>query len=267
MNCKNCKNILTENSDYCSNCGAKVIRNRLTVKALFSHFSEQFLNYDNKFLQTFLHLFSKPEAVIGCYINGTRKKYVNVISYFAIAITLSGLQLYILNKFFPNIMDLSSFAAEGMEKFQQQNLDFVQEYQSLVMMLYVPVFALMSKLVFINIKKHNYTEHLVILMYMSAQLSIAGAIIMVVIATFFEFTLGEISIGLLPIYIIYGSYCFKRIYKLSLKGIILKMLFFLVILFIVFILVTIIVFVIMYFNGSLQEMIEAQRAARESSGG
>ena len=85
MNCKNCDANLNQNSDYCNNCGAKVIRNRLTIKTLFSHFSEQFLNYDNKFLQTFIHLFTKPEDVIGSYINGTRKKYVNVISYFAIA--------------------------------------------------------------------------------------------------------------------------------------------------------------------------------------
>ncbi len=98
MDCKNCHTNLKDTDDFCNTCGAKVVRNRLTIRNLFAHFSEQFLNYDNKFLQTFIHLFTKPEAVIGCYINGTRKKYVNVISYFAIAITISGLQMYILNK-------------------------------------------------------------------------------------------------------------------------------------------------------------------------
>ena len=92
MNCKSCQSTLKSQDNYCNICGAKVIRNRLTFKNLFEHFSEQFLNYDNKFLLTFITLFKRPEDVIAGYISGTRKKYVNVISYFAIAITLSGLQ-------------------------------------------------------------------------------------------------------------------------------------------------------------------------------
>ena len=76
MECKNCSSQLQENDDYCNSCGAKVIRNRLTLKNLFEHFGEEFLNYDNKFLRTFIRLFRKPEDVIGSYINGTRKKYV-----------------------------------------------------------------------------------------------------------------------------------------------------------------------------------------------
>ncbi|PHR71636.1 MAG: hypothetical protein COA67_06375 [Lutibacter sp.] len=83
-------------------------------------FNEQFLNYDNKFLQTFIHLFTKPEVVIDGYINGTRKKYVNVISYFAIAITLSGLQMFILNKFFPEMLDFSSLDDKNMAEFQKK---------------------------------------------------------------------------------------------------------------------------------------------------
>ena len=101
MNCKNCHTDIPERSGYCSRCGAKVIRNRLTMKNLISSFSRQFFDYDNKFLQTFINLFKKPEDVIGSYINGTRKKYVNVISYYAIAISLAGIQLFVLNKFFP----------------------------------------------------------------------------------------------------------------------------------------------------------------------
>ena len=266
MNCKNCNLPLTETDDYCSNCGAKVIRNRLTVKALFSHFSEQFLNYDNKFLQTFLHLFSKPESVIGCYINGTRKKYVNVISYFAIAITISGLQLYLLNKYFPGLVDISSITVDGQEEFAKKNLEFSQEYQSIIMMISVPIYAIISKIVFFNIKTFNYTEHLVMFMYIFSQMTIFGALFQIIGAVF-GISLGTTSIIFLPIQILYSAFCLKRFFKLSLKGIILKMLFFLVILSIVIAIFSILFLIVMYSNGSLQEMIEAQRAARESSGG
>ena len=81
MECKNCELSIQTHHNYCPSCGAKVIRNRLTIKALFAHFSEQFLNYDNKFLKTFRQLTTKPETVTDCYIHGTRKRYVNVISF------------------------------------------------------------------------------------------------------------------------------------------------------------------------------------------
>lgn len=64
MDCKNCNTSLVEIQNFCSDCGAKVIRNRLTIRNLFEHFSATFLNYDNKFLQTFIGLFTKPEEII-----------------------------------------------------------------------------------------------------------------------------------------------------------------------------------------------------------
>ena len=82
MNCKNCHTELSEHDDYCRNCGARIIRNRLTFRNLFEHLSETFFNYDNKLLRTLIDLIKKPEDVIVGYINGVRKKYVNPISMF-----------------------------------------------------------------------------------------------------------------------------------------------------------------------------------------
>ncbi len=260
MVCKNCNTEFTDDKDFCSGCGAKVIRNRLTLKALFSHFSEQFLNYDNKFLQTFIYLFIKPEKVIGSYINGTRKKYVNVISYFAIAITLSGLYIFILNKFFPNSLDISVVTAEGQENFSSNLMKVVLEYQSIVMMLYIPIFALMSKIVFFNIKKYNYTEHLTIFMYIQAQISIVLAIVGVVNG-FFGITIGAMSVLTILLMILYSAYCLKRLYKLSIKGIFLRTLLFLGVLVVFYIIFTILFIGVMtYQYGGFAEFMEAQKA-------
>ncbi|MDO6470350.1 DUF3667 domain-containing protein [Maribacter sp. 1_MG-2023] len=99
MECKNCHTNLRTDFSYCPDCGAKVIRNRLTVKNLWYDATERFFNIDNTFLITFKHLFTKPDEVIGGYINGVRKKYLNPTSYFTIAITLGGgyLLMYILS--------------------------------------------------------------------------------------------------------------------------------------------------------------------------
>ncbi|RLD28093.1 MAG: hypothetical protein DRI75_07845 [Bacteroidetes bacterium] len=269
MNCKNCDANLNQNSNYCNDCGAKVIRNRLTPKNLFADLSEQFLNYDNKFLQTLINLFSKPEDVIGCYINGTRKKYVNVISYFAIAITISGLQLFILNKYFPELVNLSSVTIEGQEEFANKNLEFLQEYQSIVMMISVPIYALISKIVFFNIKTYNYTEHLVLFMYIFSQITIIGALFQL-FSAFFGISIGTTGVILLPFQILYSSYCLKHLFKLSLKGIILRTLLFLLVCIVLYIVALILIIGIIFLTQGqdfFKEIIEAQNAAKEASGG
>jgi len=155
MLCKNCETNLNEKSDFCHLCGAKVIRNRLTLKNLLNDFSEQFLNYDNKFLLTFIHLFTKPEIVIDGYINGTRKKYVNVISYFAIALTITGLEYFIVRSFHPEFLDLSAISTKGTEAFTNNILKFVQDYQSFVLMLFVHFMHLWETLCFFIFKNTN----------------------------------------------------------------------------------------------------------------
>ncbi|WP_281542620.1 DUF3667 domain-containing protein [Maribacter aestuarii] len=104
MECKNCSNQLRTDYSFCPDCGAKVIRNRLTVKNLWYDATERFFNVDNTFLITFKHLFTKPDEVIAGYINGVRKKYLNPISYFTIAITMGGLFVYLMSEFFPDAL-------------------------------------------------------------------------------------------------------------------------------------------------------------------
>ena len=264
MICKNCHTELFPNSDYCHACGAKIIRKRLTFRNLFEHISETFFNYDNKLLRTFLVLFKNPNDVIGGYINGTRKKYVNVISYFALAITVSGLYLLVLKKFFPETMDYSIMVAPGQEEFQKKNVSFVQEYMSLFMMLYVPIYALIARVSFIGLNKLNYTELLVVFLYIQAQISIATALFGVIFSAF-GVTQGVMSLFLIPLMIIYSAYCLKQLYGITIGNLLLRTILFFVVLGVVFIIAVIIALIVMYFNGELQNMIEAQRTAREAA--
>ena len=261
MDCKNCKTSLTNESDYCLKCGGKVIRNRLTLKALFTHFSEQFLNYDNKFLQTFLHLFTKPELVIDGYINGTRKRYVNVISYFMIAITFAGIQLLILRKFFPHFFDYSSSTvSEGQNQIMNTISNFNQNYQSLIMVLAIPIMALVSKLVFSSNKKYNYSEQLIIYLYTFAQYTIVSFFPFLIIA-FFGISILKISPYPEIVQVLYIAYVLKKLYALNLKQIILKTFRFIIIGFVFYIIIVILVgtiyFTYMYVNGDLQGFLES----------
>ncbi len=264
MRCKNCKNELSSESNFCNTCGAKVIRNRLTLKNLFIHFYEEYFDYDNKLLQTLITLFTHPELVISSYINGTRKKYVNVVSYFVIALTVTGFQAFIMNKFFPELMNMDFLAQNGMKDIQQQNFDFVQEYQSVIYMLIVPGYALASKLIFFNYKQYNYTEHLVANMYLAAHVSFFTSLIALIMGVF-GMNFGVISFILIPIQILYFAYSFKRLFGLSLKSILLKTLLSLVLLGALFIAFGILMGIIMYYNGTMDQVIEAQRATIEAA--
>lgn len=241
-----------------------MIRNRLTFRNLFEHLSETFFNYDNKLLRTFIDLFKKPEVVIEGYINGIRKRYVNPISYFGLAITLTGLYILIINKFFPEAFDFSSFVPKGQEEIQQKNVGFVQEYMSILMMLYIPMYALVARITFIGLKKFNYTELLVVFMYWQSQISIISAIT-VVIAAMFGVSQGIISMVFLPLMVLYAAYILKRLYQLSFVEIVLRTIIFLAVMTVTFVIIATLIAITMFITGDMQQMMEAQKAAREAA--
>lgn len=172
MNCKNCNNSLRTDFSYCPNCGAKVVRSRLSLKNVWQDLSYQVFNLDNTLFKTFRHLFSKPEIVVESYISGTRKKYMNPISYFAIAITLSGILFFVLRNVYNVELTRNSFTES-----QTPNLDFVFDYQGLLSYIIMPIYALMTWLLFIDKKKLNYTEHLVANAYITGQTSFVQVLI------------------------------------------------------------------------------------------
>jgi hypothetical protein len=214
MNCKNCNNQLPTNSDFCNICGGKVIRNRLTFKNLFEHFTETFFNYDNKLLRTFIDLFKKPENVIGGYISGIRKQYVNPVSFFGLTLTLVSIEWVILQKFFPELLNMSSISPNGDESFLSGISNIMEKYGSFLMMLYVPLYAIISRTVFFDIKTYNYTEHVVAYLYILSVISLFGAVTNIIIVSF-GYDLGFASYVGIVIQILYISHCFKRLYQLT----------------------------------------------------
>ena len=148
IDCKNCGASLRSDFDYCPSCGAKIIRNRLTLKNVWQDISFQLFNVDNTFLKTFRHLFVFPQTVIENYISGIRKKYMNPISYFAIGITLSGLLFFVLRNVYHVDLLRNSFSDSAAP-----NVDFVFDYQGLLSYLIMPLYALMTWFLFFDQKK------------------------------------------------------------------------------------------------------------------
>lgn len=250
MNCKNCHTELSEQDDYCRSCGGKIIRNRLTLKNLFEHLSETFFNYDNKLLRTFVQLFRQPEDVINSYISGVRKKYVNPISFFGISLTLSGLSIFIIKKFYIQHLDFSNLF-EGVKASQdvfENTSSSMLEYNSLFYSVLIPLFALISWVVFLN-KKYNFTEHVIIYLYSMSFLSI----ILVFVAQIVLITVPQhyfiFSMAAFPLMFVYHCYALKRIFSLSVGHLILKSVIFIGLFFVAYIGISILAFFVMLATG------------------
>jgi len=269
MNCKNCTHQLKAVHKFCPNCGAKVIHNRLTIKSLWNEFSQRFLNYDNTFFKTVRHMFTQPEVVIDNFINGTRKKYLNVFNYFAISLTITGFFTFIFLKFYPEIFKGAMDVLQASQQTKVQKEMFTNlmsnlfDYQSLMYFMMIPLLALISKIVFYNYKKYNYTEHAVIYLYAYSHTLVLINIVYLVSIIFYSPLLNYLTIMSIPFSVLYVAYVLKRLYGLSFKKIFLKTLLFLVVGLVFYIIISLIVgvFIItnMFLDGTLLEMIEEQR--------
>ena len=272
MNCKNCTHQLKSEQKFCPNCGAKVIQNRLTLKSLWGEFSQRFLNYDNTFFKTVRHMFTQPEVVINSFIDGTRKKYLNVFNYFAISLTITGFFTFIFLKFFPEIFKgaMDVLQASQQSKVQQEMfsdmMTTIFDYQSLMYFLMIPLLALISKIVFYNYKKYNYTEHAVIYLYAYSHTLVLLNVLYLISIIIYSPILNYLTALSIPFSILYVAYVLKRLYGLSFKKIFLKTLLFLVVGLGFYIIITLIVGVIMvtnmFLDGTMLEMIEEQRKLR-----
>lgn len=225
MNCKNCNTKLNETYKFCHECGAKVITSRLTLSNILQNVSAQFFNYDNKVFKTFWHLITKPEAVMLNYINGVRKRYINVIQYFAISLTITGLQFFVLNTFFENPFEIDSSNVTSSpnipnQKTVEESFDFVSDimskYYSLFYIFSLPISAFISWLTLkLKNKTYNFSEHLIINTYYAAQMLIILAFGSV-IAVCFGINYMTFNLLTTPFYFLYFWFVLKRIYKLPL---------------------------------------------------
>ncbi len=182
MTCKNCEVNLRTDYYYCPNCGGKVIRNRITLKNLWVDVLDRYFNLDNTFVNTFVHLFTKPEIVIEGYLQGLRRKYLNPISYLGIAMTLSGIIVFLMTKSI-DFMAFDMYDNESQTVFQKKILSYTLDYQALLFIVYIPLMAIAGWLCF-DVKKYNFAERNIIFMYSLAHFSLFSFIPSVVVLLF-----------------------------------------------------------------------------------
>lgn len=263
MECKNCGQPLSSVDKFCSDCGAKVINYRLTIKYFFSEFYHSILNIDaNKPVKTFIDLFKKPEEVIGGYIDGTRKKYIHAFGYFTIAVTLSSIFYFIFLRFDPSALEVELVLQNNSEAENELGRTLqrsIMDYQSFMFFATIPILALISWIVFLNKKKYNYAEHLIINLYAYSQASIV-LILISLLTVWNNHLFSIVSVVTIFIQIFYFFYVLKRLFKLSSGQMVIKTLYFLAIFIPVYIIIFTTIVSIFAASGSFDALIEAEKA-------
>ncbi|MCL5245271.1 DUF3667 domain-containing protein [Cellulophaga sp. 20_2_10] len=250
MNCKNCANNLQTDYSFCPDCGAKVIRNRLTIKNLLSDITERYFNLDNTFLRTFLHLFTKPDVVINGYVNGTRRKYLNPISYFGIALMLAGFLMFFMRKVFNFEMELDAFDQGMNPEFTKKMTNVIYDYSSLLFISYIPIF-LIAGLITLNKRKHLLAEYTVSVIYSLAQWSILSFFTSMLIIAYFPESYSNYSLTLTLFLILYFIYVQQRLNKYSAWQIVYKSVLFTGVFFTIFVGLIIFLMIAGFATGSL----------------
>ena len=261
MNCKNCQKELTESDNFCNNCGAKIINERLTLKALMTDVAERLFKWDNNFFLTIRKLITHPHLVFQDYIDGVRKRFVNPFTFFAIGIAIS---ITVINQFHDEYIEMSqSFneaqielmdeqivkptlkvdslkiagdtakaeKLEEMRHFKEDQLKMNEEFQENILkhyhlfsFLFLPIYALMCLIVFG--KRYNYAEHLVANAYIQGLLLITIAVLLVISLLIHP----AIYSLMMPLTMFYYGYSYGKFYKLTIWQSILKFLKFLLVL-------------------------------------
>lgn len=253
MNCKNCKTELNSEQSYCHNCGAKVVNERITTKGLISDFLDS-LGWDNQFIVTFRDLIIRPQLVFSQYLKGTRKKYTNPFTFFAIGVTLTVL---VISFYSDKLIDITAQSSikpaenimssipeeegvsanemqidylEKLEVLNKKIMYFQYNYYYYLSFLLLPFFALLAFIVFG--KPDNYGEHLIINAYIQGLLFFVTLLLFIVTLLIGSDVHSANSILLT---ILFYCYSYKRYRSYTLGKILMKLLKFLALLIPIFI--------------------------------
>lgn len=228
MNCKTCNFQINDTAQYCSNCGAKIVHDRLSLKGTWEEFVGPFFSWDNNFWRTFFGLFKNPKDVLEAYIMGARKKYFQPFSYIILYATIA----VFFYKFFPMeiIIDYSNGLAKGynssntgsnaapfnMDGFMEGYMESLMSYYNFFVLLLIPIYALTSYIIFFK-KKHNFFEHLVFNSYLQTNLGFISLVLQVILVNMLGMSFGTYSILFLFLFILFTLYAFKELYNQNLK--------------------------------------------------
>lgn len=159
MVCKNCGNVFEGN--YCNNCGQPADTHAIDTRFVMHDLSHGILHVHGGLFYSARELFTRPGHAIRDYIEGKRVKHYKPISMLVVLATFYGV-LY-------HALDINIFAGKEDDAFDYKGInEWIGHHFSIITVVLLPFLSLSSYLVFRKYG-YNYTEHIIINAFYSAQ--------------------------------------------------------------------------------------------------
>lgn len=196
--CLNCS--YETNGNYCSNCGQKTSTHRYSLQHFFAHdFVHGIFHLDSGFLYTIKELFTRPGHSVREFIQGKRAKHFNYFTAVILLLTIT----YFVSKWAKVDLTEVFTSSIGLSR-------VVKDYVKLTTLIAVPIYALFSYLIFKKTKQ-NYTENIVINMFLLVGMLVFRLTLHIVIAltsNIEAINLINLALGIIT-YIYISIFCYQ----------------------------------------------------------
>lgn len=244
-----------------------MVLKRITIKNLVSDFFHNNLGWDNRFFRTIKNLILRPGVLLREFLTGTRKKYVAPFAFLAITLTIN---LFFFNTFDDDFVRVNQAPMETqidamtkqMEqqmgddfdatKFKEKQLEqsekttkILLKYFNLFTILVLPLYAFFAFIIYR--KPYNYGEHLVVTSYVQGFSFLTGTVLFLVSII----TIPLIYTLTLPLLVIYYTYVYGKLYKLSIGKSILKAVTFMGLVILIFLVLGVLLYIAGYLFGRI----------------
>jgi hypothetical protein len=221
-NCKNCNEIITGN--YCNHCGQKKYK-RIDKKYVIDEVQYALLHANKGLLYSVKMILRNPGKTAKEFIEGNR---VNHYKPLLLSFLLSGVATFISFKILDLMKIMKAYNTQNgvNAKYMGDLMTTISSYNSIIMVLMIPLFALTTKVAF---KKwgHNYYEHVIINAYIFSYYTLISILFIYPVLYFLRDISPDIFMGitqfsllLLPLIFIFffrGFYTDKPIKSIILK--------------------------------------------------
>lgn len=193
VNCKTCKELISEKYNFCPNCGARQVKKRLSIKLLLKNLIFVVSNLDFSFYRTSKWLLIKPETVTIAYINGVRKVINPPLQYAFIVLSVYSLFQF----FFSDFLDLATknnflsgfrdgfnnYETSSNQRYENMNdaINWLQSRNQFITFSMIPFISLFSSLLYRK-KTYNLAEYTVLSIYTVSFITILSVSIGLILA-------------------------------------------------------------------------------------
>lgn len=223
-NCLNCNEVIT--GVFCSNCGQKKYK-RIDKKYIWDEIQYTLLHTNKGFLYSVKNILKNPGKTAREFIEGNR---VNHYKPILLVFVLSGIGVFISYKILGLKEIMTAYFSEKHvnSKMMTDVMTFISSYNSILMLLLIPFFAIATKIAFRK-SGHNYYEHIVMNSYILSLYTLISIILVYPIMYFFRhspddfFLITQFSMVLVPIILVWffkGFYPEKTLQNIILKTLI-----------------------------------------------